>query len=361
MSMGSRHGASQAPGNARYRALGVLGVALAVGLALAAEPALARRRAARRPTPCEATAQAQLDACRDEVGDDFSTAQAVCINVPDDERDECFDEARAERQESEQLCGEQRDARGDLCEALGGDRYDPDFDPADFDDDFANLTNPNPYFPLGTGSSWAYEGPGETIAVEVLDKTKRIEGVTCVVVHDLVEADGQAVEDTEDWIGQRKNGSVDYCGEIARNYESFPGDAPPEPELVDVEGSWKAGRDGALPGTLFQGAPLVGQVYRQEWSPGNAEDAARVLSTSYGFGEDPELDAFVPQALAELLCAAHDCVVTGEFTPIEPDVFERKYYAPGIGRFLEVDPESGDVIRLVDCNVDPKCAVLPAP
>ena len=41
-----------------------------------------------------------------------------------------------------------------------------------------------------------------------------------------------------------------------------------------------------------------------------------MLSTSYGFGSDPQLDAFVPQALAELLCAAGDCVVTGEFKPL---------------------------------------------
>ena len=45
-----------------------------------------------------------------------------------------------------------------------------------------------------------------------------------------------------------------------------------------------------------------------------------MLSTTYGFGSDPELDELVPQALAELLCAAGDCVVTGEFTPLEPDV-----------------------------------------
>ncbi len=53
--------------------------------------------------------------------------------------------------------------------------------------------------------------------------------------------------------------------------------------------------------------------------------------------------------------------MTGEFTPVEPDAFERKYHAVGIGTFLEVDPESGDIVQLVDCNFDPKCALLPAP
>ena len=40
-------------------------------------------------------------------------------------------------------------------------------------------------------------------------------------------------------------------------------------------------------------------------------------------------------------------------------MFERKYYAPGIGVFLETAPQTGEVIRLVKCNVDPRCAQLP--
>ena len=36
----------------------------------------------------------------------------------------------------------------------------------------------------------------------------------------------------------------------------------------------------------------------------------------------------------------------------EPDAFARKYYAPGIGVFLETAPDTGEVTRLVDCNFD---------
>lgn len=85
--------------------------------------------------------------------------------------------------------------------------------------------------------------------------------------------------------------AIFYCGEEVKDYETFEGDEPQIPELVAIDGPFKAGRDGALPGTQFLAAPSVGAVYRQEWSPNNAEDAARVLSTSYGFGSDPELDA----------------------------------------------------------------------
>jgi hypothetical protein len=308
---------------------------------------------------CSATAAAQLAACRSELKDDLFVARAVCLNESDAAaRSACLDEARSEQRDAKEECKEQREARDALCEALGEAPYDPAADPADFDTDF---TQPgNPLLPLAIGNRWVYEGGGERVTVEVLPETKLIEGVTCVVVRDVAEEDGVVVEDTDDWLAERLDGTLDYCGEISQSFELFPGDDPADPELVDTEGSWKAGRDGARAGTLFPGTPAVGQVYRQEWAPGDAEDAARVLSTTWSFGSDPALDAGVPQALAELLCA-EDCVVTAEFTPLEPDVLEHKYYAPGMGLVLEVDVESGDAVRLVECNVDPRCASLPTP
>jgi hypothetical protein len=347
-------GITKALGLSHCRTLEALGVTAGFYLLVHSTAALA----ADAGRFCSATALRQFDACRSEVKDDLFTDRAICINVSDgDEREECFAEANAGQKEGRQLCREQFRARLDLCADLGEARYDPDFDPAGFTRDFMSQ---NPYFPLNAGNQWAYVGGEETITVETLDKTKLIEGVTCIVVNDRVEEDGEPVENTDDWYAQAVSGDVHYCGEIARNFEIFEGDDPEEAELVDVEGSWKAGRDGDRPGIIFLASPRVGDVYRQEWSPGNAEDVATVLSTTYGFGRDPELDEFVPEDLASLLCA-DDCVVTGETTAIEPDVFERKYYAPGIGLFLEVDPESGDIVQLVGCNLDPRCAMLPTP
>lgn len=102
-----------------------------------------------------------------------------------------------------------------------------------------------------------------------------------------------------------------------RNFERFEGDRPAEAELVDIDGSWKAGRNGDLPGTQFLAVPVVGSVYRQEVSPANAEDAAMVLANRYGHGRNAALDQYVPAALARYLCSAHNCVVTGEFSPLE--------------------------------------------
>jgi hypothetical protein len=335
---------------------------LGLGLLLVANVAMADRGDGSRSGKfCSATAMLQQTACRNEARDDYLTAKAICINGNEDQGEECRDEATETLHEDYRHCQTQRHARRQLCAALGEDRYDPNFDPALFEYDFRNLSTSNPYFPLAIGNHWKYQGGDETIEVRILDQTKLIEGVTCIVVNDLVKEDGVDLEDTDDWYGQRRDGTVDYCGEISKNFELFAGDDPEVAELVDVEGSWKAGRDGDLAGTQFPRWPEVGMVYRQEWSPGNAEDAARVVSVSYRYGDEREFDRHVPRALARLLCSLGDCVVTAEFTPVEPGVLEYKYYAPGIGLFLEVDPESGDVVQLVKCNMDPRCRSLPAP
>jgi hypothetical protein len=358
----------EAPRRPRRRAGTSLALVFAIGCALGVGSAFADdddddddRAARRRPRPpCSATTQALYAACKAEVTDDGFVNKAICINIESrEEREACFDELETTRAEDGQLCKEQRDARQDVCEALGEDRYDPDFDPALFDDP-KNPTSPNPYFPLAVGNSWEFRGGGEVVTIQVLDEIKAIEGVGCIVVRDVVTVDGQLVEDTDDWFAQAKDGGVHYCGEEVKDFETFDGDMPKLPELVSIDGSFKAGRDGAKPGTQFLANPMVGALYRQEFAVGNAEDLALVLSTTYGFGSDADLDRFVPQALADLLCA-DDCVVTHEFTPIEPDAVGRKYYAPGIGLFLEVNPESGETVQLVSCNVDTRCAALPQP
>jgi len=281
------------------------------GLALAL---LAAAPAAVAGDPCDDVAKAVSKACHSEARDDYWIAVAHCINA-DEDVDACRDEAGDELADAFDGCDERFDARRDLCAALGGGIHDPDFDPARFATEFDGR---NPYFPVAVGNRWSYQGGDETIEVEVLDKTKNIEGVPCVVVRDVVSVDGAPIEDTLDWYAQAIDGDVVYCGEIALELETFPGDDPPEPEVVDIEGSWKAGRDDALPGTVMFVDPTPGTTYRQELRLGDAEDAAEVLSVDYGYGDDPELDAHVPADLAAMLCD-RDCVVTRDFTPIEPD------------------------------------------
>jgi hypothetical protein len=92
--------------------------------------------------------------------------------------------------------------------------------------------------------------------VRVLNETKAIAGVTCIVVRDQVFDDGDLIEDTDDWYAQAKDGNVFYCGEEVKDFGSFEGDNPRKPELVSIDGSFKAGRDGDKPGIIFQAFPI---------------------------------------------------------------------------------------------------------
>lgn len=348
--------------------LGLLAIAAMAGLASAAAPAARQAGSTGADTSaggggfCTATAEQQYAACLFEVRDDLFNARAICINESDSgDREECRDDADDAQDEANQLCRDQRVARKSLCAVLGEGRYDPEFEAEDFDSNFNNLTRPNRYMPLKIGNRWEYAGGDETIEIQVLDKTKLIDDVTCIVVNDVVEVDGEVVEDTDDWFAQKKNGDVYYCGEEVKDYESFAGDHPREPELVSIDGSFKWDRDGDKGGIIFLANPRVGAVYRQELSLGNAEDAATVLSINYRYGRQPSLDQHVPQALMQRFCNAGNCVVTAEASPLSPGVFERKYFAVGIGLILEVDAQTGDTVQLVDCNFDARCDNLPAP
>lgn len=310
---------------------------------------------------CTATAMALREACGSEIRDDYFVARAKCINVADDgEREECFEEARVERNSGRRFCGQQLRWRRDTCNLVGEERYDPELDPEDFDVDYHSPAHPNAYFPLRVGNRWEFAGGTETNIVEVLDETKLIEGVTCIVVRDQVFSGDDLQEDTDDWYCQALNGDVYYLGEEVKDFESFDGDAPRLAELVSIDGSFKHGRDGDKGGLIFSASPAVGDAYIEEFSLGNAEDVTEILSTTYSFGAQPELDRLVPQALADYLCSGN-CVVTKNYSVLEPGIYALKYYTPGIGIFLEVEADISLAVRLVDCNFDSRCDSLPQP
>lgn len=323
----------QSPGRSLRLCAAAFGLALAVGLPLSG---FAQDGGEEESSPCEWQAIGLRNACGSDVTDDLWGARSLCENLSDEmEREDCLDESEEEYTENRQLCRDQLEARRDLCEELGEDRYVAELEPADFVADplaIGMAIDPNPYFPLIPGTRWVYVGEddGETVTVEVTDTIRMIEGVPAIVVNDVVELteSGEVIENTDDYYAQDLDGNVWYLGEIAFNYE--------EGELVDIEGSWQAGRDGAQAGVIMFAEPQVGMAYRQEFLPAEAEDAGRVISVT-GTAE------------SEAASCDGDCVITEDFTPLEPDGLEQKVYAPGVGPILEIDPESGEpVLELVE-------------
>ena len=188
----------------------------------------------------------------------------------------------------------------------------------------------NPYLPLVPGTRMTYQGDGdegrEEVVVTVTHRTKRVRGVETIVVRDIASREGAVVEDTYDWYAQDRHGNVWYFGEDTKEYENG--------RVVSTAGSWEAGVDGARAGIVMKAHPKVGDRYRQEFYRGEAEDKAQVLA--------------VDERVTVPFGSFTDVVRTKDFTPLEPDTVENKYYAPGVGSVLEVQVKGGrSQLRLV--------------
>ncbi len=320
---------------------------------------LAGAGSARAAGYCTQTADLLLDACKASVVDDGAVGKAICINIGETaDRQACFDDLAGSQDEAAQLCLAQHDSRLAACGLLGEDRYDPEISPNLFDSP-AHPSKPNPYFPLRVGNHWEYRSATQVNTVDVVNETKLIDDVRCAVFRDLVYEGGFLLEGTDDWYVPAKDGSVWYFGEKTGEYETFKGDRPVLPELVNIDGSFKQDREGDKGGIIMLASPHVGDVYLEEFSLGNAEDVTEILSTTYSYGHDLVLDEGVPAALAQRFCKG-DCIVTKNYSLLEPGQFARKYYARGIGTILEVE-NTGEVVQLVGCNFDSRCSGLPKP
>jgi hypothetical protein len=197
--------------------------------------------------------------------------------------------------------------------------------------DFVEVID-NPYLPLIPGTTLVYEGMTEDgleyVEIKILSETRQVMGITATVVEDTVYADGELVEHTFDWFAQDKDGNVWYLGEAVDNYE--------DGQLLDHAGSWEAGVDGALPGIMMYADPAthVGETYYQEYYASVAEDQAKLLSAS--------------ESVTIAYGTYSNVVKTYDFTALDPDSQEEKFYAAGIGPIKTVDLKTGETFALIE-------------
>jgi hypothetical protein len=151
--------------------------------------------------------------------------------------------------------------------------------------------------------------------VRVTDKTKVIEGVTCVVVSDKLKLSGVLEETTQDYYAQDQAGNVWYFGEDTAELDRHG-------EVTSREGSWMSGVDGAHAGVFMEATPTVGKDILQEYLKGHAEDHFAVIDLS--------ASVTVPYG------SFSDALETKEWTPLEPDVLDHKFYLRGVGEAREV-------------------------
>jgi hypothetical protein len=183
----------------------------------------------------------------------------------------------------------------------------------------------NPWFPLNPGTTLTYRGleDGEP-AVDVLTvthQTKVVDGVTCVVVDDNLKRSGVLAETTKDYYAQDRQGNVWYFGEDTAELNKHG-------KVTSREGSWLSGVDGALAGVFMEATPTVGKELQQEHYAGHAEDMFAVIKLNASMT--------VPYG------SFKDVLETREWTPLEPDVLDHKFYARGVGEVREMTVKGGN-------------------
>jgi hypothetical protein len=155
-----------------------------------------------------------------------------------------------------------------------------------------------------------------------------IDWVRTRVVEDRGYLDNVLAERTSDYYAQDRCGNVWYFGEDTATLDRHG-------RVVDTEGSWHAGVDGAQPGVFMQAHPQLGRRFRQEWYRGQAEDVVKVI--------DRSARVTVPYG------SFRHALRTAEWTALEPEVLDNKLYVAGIGQVAEASvkgPREG--LRLVE-------------
>jgi hypothetical protein len=177
----------------------------------------------------------------------------------------------------------------------------------------------NPWLPFKPGAVLTYQGTKDgkkaRDVITVTNRTEIVAGVTCVVVDDKLWLNGRLEETTLDYYVQDRAGNVWYFGEDTQELDASG-------NITSTEGSWRTGVDGAVPGIFMEASPVVGHAFQQEYLKGQAEDNFEVLS----------LAASVKVPAGTYTGA----LLTKEWTPLEPDVLDHKWYVRGIGEVREL-------------------------
>ncbi len=176
------------------------------------------------------------------------------------------------------------------------------------------------------------EDEGEIVQIDSINTvtydTEVVAGVRTRVYLEVESEDGELVEISRNFVAIcRETGDVWYFGEDVDDYE--------DGEIVGHEGAWRAGVDGAQPGVLMLGNPLLGSRFFEEVAPGVALDIAEIVSL--GDSVDVPLGTYT------------DTVGTLAGSALEQDPpGDAKWYARGLGNIVDEDLELVE-ITLPEC------------
>ncbi|MDZ4684787.1 MAG: hypothetical protein SH850_06815 [Planctomycetaceae bacterium] len=171
-------------------------------------------------------------------------------------------------------------------------------------------TGRNPYFSLEPGYQLVLEDDDERLVISVLNETRVVDGVTTRVVEERETKGGDLVEVSRNYFAiSKRSNSVFYFGEEVDIYKNG--------KIVDHDGAWLSGQNGAKFGLMMPGEALLGARHYQEVAPKVALDRVEIVSVS--------------ETLKTPAGEFRQSVKTEETTPLEPGVKEYKLYARGVG------------------------------
>jgi hypothetical protein len=136
-------------------------------------------------------------------------------------------------------------------------------------------TSTNPWFPMGVGQQWTYEGEEDGVPVSllitVLDQTRLVAGVMTRVIEEREWEDGELLEVSWNYYAEAGDGTICYFGEDVDIYEE-------EDEIVH-EGAWCADESPNAPGIIMPADPRPGMKFPMEFAPGIAEDEGKIVGS----------------------------------------------------------------------------------
>jgi hypothetical protein len=200
-------------------------------------------------------------------------------------------------------------------------RYDPSKYTARID---------NAWYPLKPRITYVYRGQDSgrraRDVLHVTDRVFPIVGVPCRVIRDKLFINGKLRETTKDYYTQDEDGNVWYFGEDTAELDR-------NGNVVSREGSWRTGRKGAEAGIFMEANPQVDHEFQQEFYRNHAEDHYKVLSL--------HAEIQVPFGHFGRNSLRGNVQLTREWTPLEPEVRDHKYYVRGIGEVKEETVRGG--------------------
>ena len=172
------------------------------------------------------------------------------------------------------------------------------------------------YFVLKPGFQATYRGGSGKLVITVTNQTEAIGGITTRVVEEREWKGADLVEVSRNYFAiDPASGNIYYFGEDVDAYKKG--------KIVNHDGSWRHGINGARFGLMMPGKPAVGMKFYNEQAKGVAMDRAEIVS--------------VTDKLTTPAGAFDRCVRTRETTPLETFAREYKVYAPGVGLVKDGD------------------------